>query len=146
VGQDKLEAHARRFLIPYIDIGMDVRVIEGEAPRMAGQVILSFPGKACMKCFGFLTDERLHAEASRYGDAGFRPQVVWPNGLLASAAVGIGMALATGWAEMRRVSPYLSYDGNAISLTQHRRLEYLDADTCPHYSIADAGKVRFKPL
>jgi hypothetical protein len=46
---------------------------------------------------GFLTDELLTQEAARYGDAGGRPQVIWSNGVLCSAAVGIIVDLLTGW-------------------------------------------------
>ena len=76
-----LEASTRRYLLPLIDIGLDVTVIDGEPPQMAGQVILSMPGEACMACLGFLTPANLAKEAGRYGDAGIRPQVVWGNGV-----------------------------------------------------------------
>ena len=41
--RNELETCARRYLIPYIDIGMDVHCIKGHPPRMAGQIILSMP-------------------------------------------------------------------------------------------------------
>ena len=44
---------------------------------LAGQVILSMPGEACMWCMGFLDDEKMAFEDQRYGDAGDNPQVVW---------------------------------------------------------------------
>src|SRR6266849_8531402 len=49
-----------------------------------GQVIMSSPDGPCMRCMGFLTGEKLAAEAALYGNAGARPQVVWHNGVLAS--------------------------------------------------------------
>jgi hypothetical protein len=53
---------------------------------------------------GFLTEEKLAEEAARYGKAGARPQVIWPNGVLASAAVGLGVEL--------------TYDGNQGTLSR----------------------------
>ena len=78
-----LEASARRHLIPYLDIGLDVHQVGDAPPEMAGQIILSMPGHPCMQCLGFLSDKNLAKEAARYGDAGIRPQVVWANGVLA---------------------------------------------------------------
>jgi hypothetical protein len=78
----ELEACARRYLIPLIDIGLDVHCVGNEPPRMGGQVILSMPGGPCMFCLGFLNERALARDGERYGDAGKRPQVVWPNGVL----------------------------------------------------------------
>jgi len=85
-GRDELEKTCRRFLLPLIDLGMDVRTLKGHRPRMAGQVILSMPGEACMWCMGFLDDEKIALEDHRYGDAGDNPQVVWALTHLASSA------------------------------------------------------------
>lgn len=112
VGRDQLEKVARRFLINYIDIGMKVTVGADGIPVIGGQVILSMPVLSCMQCLGFLTPERLAEEARDYGDAGPAPQVVWPNGVLASTAVGIGINLITDWMRGLRGPVYLSYDGN----------------------------------
>jgi hypothetical protein len=109
-GRHELEVACRRYLMHYIDIGMDVH---GKGrPVIGGQVILSSPGGPCMRCMGFLTDERLAQEAARYGDAGPRPQVVWPNGVLASTAVGLAVDLLTNWTGQGRAHAYQSYDGN----------------------------------
>jgi len=135
----ELEAAMRRYLVPYIDVGMDVHVREGAPPRMVGQVILSMPGRPCMFCLGFLTEERLAEEARRYGDLGERPQVVWPNGVLASAVVGIAVDLVTGWSGQGDRLVYLSYDGNSGCLGPHKRLEYVEDGACPHYPISQTG-------
>jgi molybdopterin-synthase adenylyltransferase len=83
----ELEIATRRYLIPLIDIGMDVQgAVGGQPPRMGGQVILSMPGDLCMTCLGFLNENSLSKEAARYEAAGDRPQVVWSNGVLASTA------------------------------------------------------------
>jgi hypothetical protein len=136
----ELEIACRRYLIPYIDIGMDVHMVGDAPPRMAGQVILSMPGEPCMFCWGFLNDHRLAQEASKYGAAGSRPQVVWANGVLASSAVGVVVDLLTGWSEQGRRFVYQSYDGNAGLVEPHVRLQYPSwSGVCPHYPVADVG-------
>jgi len=79
VAKDDLDRFCRRHLIPYIDMGMDVHDTGG-AYLIAGQVVLSSPGCPCLRCFGVVTEDGLAQEAKRYGAAGSRPQVVWPNG------------------------------------------------------------------
>jgi hypothetical protein len=145
-GRHELEVLARRYLIPYVDIGMDVRQVGAEPPRMAGQVILSLPGRPCMTCMGFLTPERLAAEAARYGDTGGRPQVVWPNGVLASTAVGIVVDLITGWSREDDPTLYYSYDGNRGTLVPHVRLQFLESPSCAHYPHGEAGDPSFADI
>lgn len=141
-----LEALARRYLIPYIDIGMDVFSSNmEEPPRMVGQIILSLPGGPCMKCLGYLTEESLAREAAGYGAAGSNPQVVWSNGVIASTAVGLGIQLLTGWSGNKNKLIYLSYDGNLNTLTPHVRLEYI-TDKCIHYLLSNVGDPVFKSL
>lgn len=135
----ELEACARRYVIPLIDIGMDVHCIGDEAPRMGGQVILSMPGGPCMFCLGFLNERVLAQEGERYGDAGERPQVVWPNGILASSAVGIAVDLLTDWTRSLRDVIYLEYDGNKGTLKPHGRLQYLERRSCVHYPVDQVG-------
>lgn len=135
----ELETACRRYLIPYIDIGMDVHQIGGDPPRMAGQVILSMPDGPCMFCLGFLTEERLAREAAQYGAAGGRPQVVWPNGVLASTAIGVAMDIVTGWTRQRDRLVYLSYDGNTGEVKPHVRLRFLRNHRCEHYGVGDVG-------
>jgi molybdopterin-synthase adenylyltransferase len=133
-----IEATARRFLIPLIDIGMDVHLVDNN-PHIVGQVILSVPGGPCMKCLGFLNDERLGEEAARYGAAGERPQVVWTNGLLASVAVGILVDLLTGWRGFHGNGDYFHYDGNTHELSRSPRIEYAPA-TCAHFPLEEIGE------
>jgi hypothetical protein len=134
-----IEITARRYLIPYIDIGLDVHQSADEPPRMAGQVILSMPGELCMSCLGFLTDTKLAREAEQYGAAGTRPQVVWANGVLASIAVGIGIDLITDWTKSLRAPAYLSYDSNTSNIQSHKRLQYLEGKRCPHFPLVQIG-------
>jgi hypothetical protein len=135
----ELEACARRYVIPLIDIGMDVHCIGDEAPRMGGQVILSMPGGPCMFCLGFLNERVLAQEGERYVDAGERPQVVWPNGILASSAVGIAVDLLTDWTRSLRDVIYLEYDGNKGTLKPHGRLQCLERRSCVHYPVDQVG-------
>jgi hypothetical protein len=138
-GRDELEAMCRRYLIPFIDIGMDVHHLAPDPPRMAGQVILSLPGEACMRCKWFLNDSTLAKEAAKYGDTGGVPQVVWANGLLASAAVGLWLDLLTGWTNPADRITYLSYDGNAGVLRRHPHDEFAQGVRCEHYPLPEVG-------
>jgi len=142
--RSQLEAECRRYLIPYIDIGMDVNHTE-EGSQISGQVILSMPGQACMRCMGFLTEEKLAMEAAKYGNVGGRPQVVWPNGLLASSAIGVFTDLVTGWSGLNDRVVYIAYDGNTGLLSNHIRLRFMETG-CIHYSLLDSGKPVFKKL
>jgi molybdopterin-synthase adenylyltransferase len=71
--REQLERFARRYLIPYVDIGMDVHDLGKDGFLVAGQVILSTPGAPCLRCCGLITDDRLKREAENYGAAGERP-------------------------------------------------------------------------
>lgn len=139
--RSELESLTRRALIPYIDIGMDVKEVGDDPPRMSGQVIASVPGGPCMRCFGFLNEKVLGEEAKAYGAAGIRPQVVWPNGVLASTAVGIAMNLLMNWtANCDGQTLYYEYDGNTGTIKPHLRTEVPLKD-CTHYKICHAGDV-----
>lgn len=143
----ELEIAARRYLIPLIDIGMDVQPsMEGQPPRIGGQVILSMPGDLCMTCLGFLNENTLAQEAALYGAVGRKPQVVWPNGVLASTAVGIAVDLLTDWTASLRRSVYLSYDGNSHTMQPHVRLQFLQDATCPHFPLENIGDPVFEAL
>lgn len=136
-GRQELEVACRRYLMHYIDIGMDVH--GDDAPVIGGQAILSSPGGPCMRCMGFLTDEVLAAEARRYGNAGPRPQVVWPNGVLASTAVGLAVDLVTNWTRLRRSYAFLVYDGNRGTIADSFTLRNLAADKCSHFPAGEVG-------
>jgi hypothetical protein len=135
----ELEACARHYLIPLIDVGIDVHCVGDEPPRMGGQIILSMPGGPCMFCLGFLNERILAREGERYGDAGPRPQVIWPNGVLASTAVGIAIDLLTDWTRTLRDVVYLEYNGNTGTICPHVRLQYLVERACPHYPLNHVG-------
>lgn len=143
--REQVEIAARRYLVPYIDIGMDVHA-NGAEFYIAGQVILSMPGERCLRCFGFLTDELLAREAENYAAAGSRPQVVWPNGVLASTAVGIFVQLVTPWHKTPLATAYLEYDGNTHFIVVSNRLRYTEGKTCSHFQEINAlGDPFWKP-
>jgi hypothetical protein len=129
----ELEITARRYLIPYVDIGMDVHEADGQF-SISGQVILSMPGDLCMRCLGFLRTELLAKEAENYGAGGGRPQVVWANGVLASIAVGVFTQLFTPWHKAHSRAIYLEYDGNSQSISASNRLHHISGRSCPHFT------------
>lgn len=136
--RDYLDAAARRFCIPYIDIGMDVTQIAPDAFAVAGQMIMTRPDGPCMRCLGFVTDERVNAEENRYGDAGVNPQVVWTNGTLASLAVGAFMKLVTPWFPATEPYAWLELDGNAQTVSPSKQPRYMPKHAkCPHHSGAE---------
>jgi hypothetical protein len=141
--REQLERFARRHLIPYIDIGMDVHEIGTKAYLVSGQVILSMPGCPCLRCCGFITDARLEQEARRYGAGGSRPQVVWSNGVLASTAMGLLTQLLTPWFPNPPRFVYLDYDGNKGTVTRNPRMELLKNRICPHHPADETGDPLF---
>jgi hypothetical protein len=141
--REQLERFARRHLIPYLDIGMDVHDLGKNGFLVSGQVILSMPGGPCMRCCGFITDERLEEEARRYGAAGSRPQVVWSNGVLASTAMGLLTQLLTPWYPNPPAFVFLDYDGNKGTVTRNARMELLKNCVCPHHPPDETGDPLF---
>lgn len=141
-GKDELEAFCRRLLIPYIDQGMDVHSLEGRH-LVAGQVVLSLPGSPCLRCLGIVTHDALDDEGRNYGAAGGKPQVVWPNAVLASSAVGLFMQLVTPWHGGAPLGECLEYDGNAHTVVRSDRMKYLTPQGCVHRSQSDVGDPSF---
>lgn len=139
-----LEAAARRYCLPYIDIGMDVTKLEERHYAVAGQMIVSLPGRPCMRCLGFLTQQRLDKEEDDYGDAGINPQVVWTNGTLASLAVGAFVRLVCPWAPFKYDYEWLELDGNSQHVTSSKQPDYMPKQPCTHYNKSDVGDPFFK--
>lgn len=144
VARDQIERFCRRFLIPYIDIGMDVLALgDGNGYLVSGQVILSSPSRPCLWCCGFLDEEKLRKEAAQYGGAGGRPQVVWPNGVLASTAVGLLVQLLCPWHSKTTDFTYLVYDGNRGTVTPSPWVASLQNKICSHFSASEVGDPGF---
>lgn len=140
-GRDELESMCRRYGIPYVDIGIDVFRSAGEPPRMAGQVFLSIPDGPCMRCVRLIRPELLDKEGAEYGEQGGRPQVVWLNALVASAAIGLVVDLVTAKFGHQGPPIYVSLDGNRNTLTSHANL-LLAQEQCPHYRANHLGDPR----
>lgn len=134
-----LEVAARRYGLPYIDIGMDVTHLGGSQYTVAGQMIMTLPGGPCMKCLGFLTQDRLDQEENDYGDAGIHPQVVWTNGTLASLAVGAFVRLLTPWFSDSIDYEWLELDGDHQLITKSQQPRYFAKGACSHFSANDTG-------
>ncbi|MER9674557.1 ThiF family adenylyltransferase [Mesorhizobium sp. M0208] len=142
--KDELDAFCRRFLIPYVDQGMDVHKLgAGNGHLVAGQVVLSQPGSPCLRCLGIVTENALAEESRNYGAAGGQPQVVWSNGVLASLAVGFVMQLITPWHRQTRVGAFLAYDGNSGLVTESARYKRLSETPCSHYPPSAVGDMGF---
>ena len=145
-GRRDLEAFCRRNLIPLIDVGMDIHEHDGKF-EINGQVILSMPGEVCMHCTGFLNEKVLALEAQNYGAASGNPQVVWSNGLLCSAAVGIIVDLVTDWSAQCRHPIYQNFIGSQLSLIPDKRLSsFPPGHVCRHYPLKEAGDPTFHLL
>ena len=140
--RSELESFCRRLLIPYIDMGMDVHKV-GDHFAIGGQVILSSPGASCLWCLGILTEDRLTLEAQNYGDAGGKPQVVWPNGVLASLAIGLLVQLFAPWMPDPTDTAYLEFDGNRHQVSTSNRLNAIRCQPCKHYPDDQTGDPLF---
>jgi len=140
IQRDLLESFCRRYRILLIDMGMTVKAIRGDF-RITGQVIASVPGRACMRCMGFINDEVLKREAEEYGATGPVPQVVWANGVLASSAVGFLLAALSDWNRVGLEPLCLEYDGNAHSVRQSDIGKALASHKCFHYPMNEVGDI-----
>lgn len=141
IGRRDLELFCRRYFIPMIDIGMGINQDKQET-IMYGQIQVSTPGKPCLICNGFLTEESLAKEANNYGQKTKRPQVVWSNGVLASTAIGVLMEIITNWSGNNPNNYYLSYEGHLHVLSDHIRKKFLPKN-CPHFPIKESGPISY---
>jgi hypothetical protein len=70
---------------------------------------------------------------------------VWPNGTLASIAVGFFMKLVTPWETRKETPLLLEYDGDAQTVAQSYKLAYLPA-CCKHFdSLNELGDPFWTP-
>lgn len=141
-----LDAFCRRNFIPYVDIGMEVRPSEDAYHEIYGQVVLSLPGHACLQCAGVITDNTLGREVQNYGKAGPQPQVVWPNGVLASSAVGHCVSLVTGWSGKEELPVRVDYLGSTGTVAESAIWKSLRGIACPHYPLDQAGESIYRKL
>ena len=142
IAKDQIDRFCKRFLIPYIDMGMDVHEVAG-GYLVAGQVVLTLPDGPCLRCLGVVTEAALATEARRYGAAGANPQVVWPNGVLASTAVGLFTQLVCPWHDKPMEAAYMEYDGNKHTVSPSMRLAVVGNRPCSHHNVNETGEARF---
>jgi molybdopterin/thiamine biosynthesis adenylyltransferase len=143
--REQLETVARRYLIPYVDLGMDVHKVDGEY-IVGGQVALSMPDGPCLRCMGIVNDRALELEAQQYGAAGGRPQVVWANGVLASLAVGYFVQIVAPWYKKQKLPILIEYDGNTQTVSPSNKLQYLEGHRCQHFAdLSSLGDPFWKP-
>lgn len=140
-----LEAFCRNHLIPLVDIGMKVLRPENEAPEIRGQVILSMPGETCMHCLQFLTAANLAEDVQVY-DKDPQPQVVWPNGILASSAIGYAVGLLTGWSGSSAPSCRMDYRGSQMTMSPSHMAAALKGQKCTHFPTSLCGDPRYQKL
>lgn len=117
--RNALNTFCRRYLIPLVDVGISIESAGERLVRADGQVIVSLPGEACLRCF-FLTDALLaHERRNRppgydaNSEAPGDPQVVSMNGTLASEACNCVLDLLTGYSGGRRGPRQWQYEGRA---------------------------------
>lgn len=145
-GRKNLEALCRRYLLPYIDIGMSVEELQSGHYAVSGQMIATWPEGPCLTCLGFITEERLEREEEGYGDAGEVPQVVWTNGVLASLAVGTFIQSVSPWhSTTDKGFIWLDLEGNRQTVAPNQLAGRLAPSKCPHFdNVTAVGDPKFK--
>ncbi len=98
----------------------------------------SYPVRGGDSAFHIVKEKALAEEARRYGTAGAQPQVIWPNGVLASSAVGLVMQLIAPWHDAPVDAACLEYDGNSEAVTPSDRLRITRDRELTHYPLANA--------
>ena len=120
--RENINAFARRYLIPLVDIGLAI-VSSGERLRRAdGQIAVAVPGRPCPRCWlitdAVLAHEREHRPPGydQNPNAPGEPQVVSMNGTLASEACNCVLDLLTGYSGGRRAGKFWQYEGRSGTL------------------------------
>ncbi len=136
----QLESFSRRFVIPYIDIGIDIFNTD-KGFYITGQVARSVSGGPCLRCLNILNDQNISQEALLYGSAGSKPQVVWSNGVVASSAVGMFVEMFTDWHQGTQIIACLDYDGNknTVEVSNRMKIPCVMDGECEHYPNDTVG-------
>jgi hypothetical protein len=71
--------------------------------------------------------------------------LVWANGILVSAAIGIFVQLVSPWHPQHRATEFLEYDGNAHTVSRSSRLAHVTAGQCRHFAKTDVGDPFWPP-
>ena len=131
----QLESFTRKNEIILIDIGLTIKSDSQGNFHSMGQVAMSHPDGPCFKCLEFITDNDLGLEASKYGEVGIRPQVIWANSILANTAVGLGVEILSEWTGETPKVFYKHFDGNKLIVFENFKVEsgYFKLNRCKHY-------------
>jgi molybdopterin-synthase adenylyltransferase len=118
--RDDLNRFCKRYLIPMIDIGIEItpdRKDRGTIEAITGRVTKVLPAGPCLRCQGVIDDAKLAAERDGKpigyaGTAGLPdPAVVTLNGIVASTAATEVLQLLTGYAGDSAPNCGWIYDG-----------------------------------
>jgi molybdopterin-synthase adenylyltransferase len=133
--RENINAFARRYLIPFVDIGLAIRSSGERLATADGQVAVALPGHPCLRCW-LITDAVLAHEREQRPpgydqnpDASGDPQVVSLNGVLASEACNCVLDLITGYSGDRRTGKFWQYEGRSGILQPHDLPSH--SPTCP---------------
>lgn len=124
--REQVNAFCRRYHLPLIDVGMNIRTNGEELERAEGQTVVVLPDSSCLRCTALLSDSVLERERKErppgydlnpyaLGD----PQVVSMNGVLASEACNSALDLLTGYAGGARGAAWWGYDGRRGEITRY---------------------------
>lgn len=133
----QIESFARKNGIVLIDIGFSIKEDSNGNYHSMGQIVLSHPDGPCFKCLDFITDKDLETEASKYGDVGSRPQVIWANSILANTAIGLSVEILSEWTGKKPKVFYKHFDGNTLELYDNFKAGsgFYKASKCEHYLV-----------
>ncbi|MEE8167537.1 MAG: ThiF family adenylyltransferase [Candidatus Hydrothermarchaeales archaeon] len=110
-----------QYLIPLIDMGVDIQFDHGKIHAAAGRVMLIQPDGPCLECMGIITGEAIDRESNRNptlprgsyvtmlgeGEKGHHaPAVVSFNGVVASLSVTRLLDMVSGIQDRRRPRTY----------------------------------------
>ena len=114
---------AYQYLIPCIDMGVGIHVVDGDVRFIAGRVQMLSPGLSCLVCTDKLDFEQVRREMLTevqrktdpyiLGEAVPQPAVISLNSTVSSAAVTMFLAAVAGVPSAARM---LTYDGKLGSM------------------------------
>lgn len=107
------------YLIPYVDCGVGINVLEGGMAEAGGRVVVWTPGRPCLLCSKEINPRIAAEELESQQEVEYRkqhgyvaganlpePAVISLNGTIASLAVTEFLALVTGFRDSRHYSYY----------------------------------------
>jgi molybdopterin/thiamine biosynthesis adenylyltransferase len=105
---------ARQLMIPLVDAGINIQVVDDRLHRIGGRVSVSYPDGGCLSCMGILAPDALAAESDPLGYRGqgrlAEASVAAYNAVLAGLAITDALALLLPLGLPRR-SRHRVYDG-----------------------------------